>query len=103
MKAIANTKHILPELRLFFYDYFSKTYFISNISNIIRVKYLLFDKKFESRIDIRLFSRFVLLIYFFSILSQMFFGVWGGFRYLWALFFPYFSIFITHGIIGIEF
>ena len=95
MKVIANTKHILPELQLFFYDYYLKKLilFLTLLISVgLNIYYSI--EKFESRIDIRLFSRFVLLIYFFSILSQMFFGVWGGFRYLWALFFfPYFSIF----------
>lgn len=95
MKVIANTKHILPELQLFFYDYFSRKFilFLTFLISLgLNIYYSI--EKFESRIDICLFSRFVLLTYFFSILSQMFFGVWGGFRYLWALFFfPCFSIF----------
>ncbi len=94
MKVIENINQSTPEFVQFLQDFYSDKFpfFLLLIVSVALNAYYSF-KVSDAKFGVRLFSRFVLLVYFFSIFSQVFFGIWGGFRYVWGLyFFPYVSI-----------
>lgn len=94
LKAIQNIKETYPIVKLFFVDFYldKPLLFILfcvsiplNVYNSLKIS--------KNKFEIRFFSLYVLFVYFSLIFSQMFFGVWGGARYVWGIyFFPYVSL-----------
>ncbi|HNC01463.1 MAG TPA: hypothetical protein PLS71_24685, partial [Leptospiraceae bacterium] len=99
LKILENIRNITPVVKVYFMELYSDKilFFYLLIVSVPLNLYYAF-KKTEVKTELRFFSLYVLLVLFVSIFTQMFFGIWGGARYVWAIyFFPYVSILIYFG------
>lgn len=93
-KIIENVKIAMPEIIQFFKElYLDKLpLFILFLLGTALNIYYSFTVSIKNKVLV-LYSRYVLFLYLFSILSQAFFGIWSGFRYVWGIYvFPFVSI-----------
>ena len=80
LKVIQNIQLSLPEMRNYFIDFYGDKFLLFCLfffSIGFNLYYSLPISK--AQYGIRFLSQIILWIYFFSIFSQMFFGIWGGF------------------------
>ena len=98
-KIVENVKLAMPEILQFFKEFYSNKlpiFILFLIGTALNIYYA-FSFFIKNNV-LNLYSRYVLFLYLFSVLSQAFYGIWGGFRYVWGFyFFPFISILFYMG------